>query len=88
MAIYKVTDVETKGAPARLIKAASAAIAVRHVTVDRFKAETLTKVEDAAMLMADGIKLEIAGEETPASESGEQAGSGDSPAATEGKAAS
>ena len=65
MAIYKVTDTEAKDAPVRLIKAASAAIAVRHVTADRFKAETITKVEDAAGLMAEGIKLETAGEVSP-----------------------
>ena len=73
MAIYKVTDTEAKGANPRLIKAASAAIAVRHVTADRFKAETITKVEDAADLMAKGIELETAGEALPPVEaSGEQ----------------
>lgn len=92
MAIYKVTDAEAKDAPPRLIKARTKAEAVHFVTATRFEAETITKIEDAATLMADGIKLEIAGEELtqPASDSGAGAGPGDSPEpdATEGKAAS
>lgn len=77
MALYKVTDAQAaKDAPPRLVKARTKAEALHHVTASRFNAETITKVEDAADLMASGIALEIAGGEN---ENATEAGSGDSP---------
>ena len=64
MALYKVNDNDApEGSKPRLVKALSAAAAIKHVTGARFTADTITKIEDAADLMADGIKLEVAGEE-------------------------
>lgn len=69
MPIYKVSEKEVQGLGAalgnvsvRLIKADSAAQAIRHCTAGRFTAETVTKVEEAADLMASGVKVETAGE--------------------------
>ena len=60
MPIYKIT---TKGEEKpRLVKADSSAQAVRHCAEGLFTAEVVTKVEDAAPLFADGVKLETAGE--------------------------
>ena len=64
MSLYLVSDAEAKkDAKPRLIKAQSAAAAVRHVTGTRFKAEVVSNAEKAADLFVSGYQMEIAGEE-------------------------
>lgn len=61
MPIYEISE---KGNEVkRLVKADSAAQAIRHCAHDRFAARTVSRVEDAADLMASGVKLETAGAE-------------------------
>lgn len=58
MPIYQIS---TEGEEAkRLVKATSAAAAIAHCARARFKAEIVTKVEDAAPLFAAGVVLEDA----------------------------
>ena len=64
MPIYKVTQ---QGADKpRLVKADSSAQAIRHCAKEVFAAQLCSKVEDAADLLAEGVKLETAGEEPTA----------------------
>lgn len=65
MPIYEIT---TKGEDAkRLVKADSAAQAIRHCAHDRFSARTISRVEEAADLIIAGVKVETTGTEPPAS---------------------
>lgn len=66
MPIYMI---DTKGEEAkRLVKAESAAQAIRHCAKDVFTAKTVAKVEDAAELLAAGVKLEVVGPATAEAE--------------------
>ena len=88
MPIYKII---TKGEEKpRLVKADSSAQAIRHCAEGQFSAELVSKVEDAAPLFEQGIKLETAGQ-PPASEpetggEGQQGESGEESENKTGKA--
>lgn len=67
MPIYEITTKDEDGK--RLVKAESAAQAIRHCSKDRFTARTVGKPEDVADLMAGGITLETAGADPVEAES-------------------
>jgi hypothetical protein len=54
--------VEEAGAPWRLVNAKSEAAAIAHVTAPRFKASIITNPSAAAVIVADGTPMEIAGQ--------------------------
>jgi hypothetical protein len=61
MPIYVIA---TKGEDEqRLVKAESAAQAIRHCARDKFTARTVSRAEEAAEIMTAGVKLETAGAE-------------------------
>lgn len=75
MPIY---EIETKGEDGkRLVKADSAARAIRHCAQDKFTARTISRAEDAAEIMNSGVKLETAGAE-PETDRESQPGGDDS----------
>lgn len=58
MPVFVVT---TKGEEAkRMVKAPSAASAIRHCTADRYSTETISTIEEAAPHFEAGVKLENA----------------------------
>jgi hypothetical protein len=64
-------EVKAKGADKpRLIDASSGPMALRHAAKDHFTVEVVQKPSRVAQLMNDGVKLEVAGDDTtaPASE--------------------
>lgn len=64
MPFYEIT---TKGEEAkRLVKAESAAAAIRYCARDKFQARTISSVDEAAGLFTAGVKVEDAGAEPPA----------------------
>jgi hypothetical protein len=66
MPLYEIT---TKGEDAkRLVKAESAAQAVRHCAKEVFTARTISNVEEAADMFNAGVKIETAGVEAATEE--------------------